>query len=575
MVDGNRRAPRLALALVVALSVIGFSAVASARPAGHRATRDDVSDASWTASEAPVPAHAPVQDQRVWITGTSCPAAGSCVAVGYYNIPGGSLGLIDSISEGTSTLTAAPVPPHGDEGSLSGITCSSVAFCVAIGSYGSDLGLVDTLSAGTWTAIEAPLPPGTPKGSGVTLDAVTCPADGSCVLVGGANFSVPGSVLQTIPFIDTLTAGSWTSTVAPVPADAVTDSYEDGPTAVSCPAVGSCVATGTYHYDATDNVGLVDTLADGGWTAQAAPAPVSSAADQYLDLTSVACPGPGWCVAIGQFDTAGPFAEGVIETLSGGSWTVTEAPIPAGFSSEVQLLGLACPAVGSCEIVGFFTQSAGAIAEDLSGGTWTPSTVSGPNSLSAVACPAVESCVAVGGTGGGGGVLGVSTLADGAWTSAPAPVPANGGDEPTGWQPSPNFPGGALWSVSCATVDSCAALGQYSVENPTPGQNIPEALMETLGLGGVPSPVISGADQATFTVGQPSSVSLTATGPSTPVFSEKGKLPKGLHFKTAGGAATITGKPSKKAGKYSLVITATSGSSNERVGQPFLVTVDS
>jgi hypothetical protein len=575
MVDGNGRTRRLALTLVVGLSVIGFSTVASARPAVHRATPDDVSDGTWTASQAPVPAHAPVEDQRVWITGTACPAAGSCVAVGYYNIPGGSLGLIDTISDGTSTLTAAPVPPHSGQGSLTGITCSSVAFCVAIGSYGSDLGLVDTLSDGTWTATEAPLPPGTPKGSGVTLSAVTCPADGSCVLVGGANFTVDGSPLQTIPFIDTLTDGSWTSTNAPVPANAVTDFYEDGPTAVSCPAVGSCVATGTYHYDTTDNVGLVDTLADGGWTAQAAPAPLSSAADQNLNLTSVACPGPGWCVAIGQFDTAGPFAEGVIETLSGGSWAVTEAPIPEGVSTEVQLLGLACPAVGSCEIVGSFAQSGGAIAEDLSGGTWTPSTVSGPNSLSAVACPAVESCLAVGGTNGGGSVPVVATLADGDWTSAAAPVPANGGDEPALGGHNPNFPGGTLWSVSCATIDSCAALGQYSVQNPTPGQNIPEALIETLGLGGVPSPLISGADQATFTAGQPTSVSLTATGPSTPVFSEKGKLPKGLRFKTAGGSATITGKPSNKAGRYPLVITATSAGSNERVAQPFLVTVDS
>jgi hypothetical protein len=230
--------------------------------------------------------------------------------------------------------------------------------------------------------------------------------------------------------------------------------------------------------------------------------------------------------------------------------------------------------VGSCEIVGFFTQAAGAIAEDLSGGTWTPSPVSGPNALSAVTCAAVESCVAVGGTGGGGGVPVVSTLAGGAWTSAPAPVPANGGDEPTGWEPNPNVPGGELWSVRCATVDSGAALGQYGIPSPTPGPSIPEALTETRGLGGVPSPVMSGPDQATVTVGQATSVALTATGPSTPVVSEKGTLPKGLHCKTAAGSATNTGKPSKKAGRYPFVITAPSAGGNERVPRPFLA-VDS
>jgi hypothetical protein len=68
---------------------------------------------------------------------------------------------------------------------------------------------------------------------------------------------------------------------------------------------------------------------------------------------------------------------------------------------------------------------------------------------------------------------------------------------------------------------------------------------------------------------------VSASGPSAPVLSEKGKLPKGLHFVKGVSSATIAGKPSKKTGTYPVLITATSSSSNERVDQPLLITVTS
>jgi hypothetical protein len=559
----------VALAVVVNAPLLGMTTTAGAKPGLHRSIRSDVVDDTWTASEAPVPANAWAQDQRVYITGTACPGPGSCIAVGYYNTQNGSLGLIDTISDGTSTLTEAPVPPRGHGGSLTGITCSSVAFCVAIGNYGDDLGLIDTLSDGTWTATAAPLPPDVPGGSGVPLSAVTCPADGSCVVIGEANFYNPD--LETVPFIDTLSSGKWTATDAPLPANAVADYEYNGPTSVSCPAAGSCVAVGTYNYDTSDRAGLIDTLSDGTWTAQEAPAPPSTAADQYINIDSVACPALGWCEAIAESFTGGDEQDGLIESLSGGSWTEVQAPTPAyAPSNTADLAALACPAVGSCEIVGAMVagvedESGSTLAEDLSGGTWTPTSPSdgGGGSL---ACPAVGSCVNVFGNT-------VSTLSDGVWTSAPVPVPANAGVEP--YPNDSQWPDASVWSVSCATIDTCAAQGQYSVPEPgMPGFDEPETLIETLGLGDAQTPVISSTDDAAFTVGQSSSFTVTAAGPSTPALTEKGKLPKGLRFASGPGTATITGAPSKKTGNYSLIITATATSTNERIGQRFLVTVN-
>jgi hypothetical protein len=557
----------------MSVPVVGTSTLASARPAHHqRSIRNDDDDSTWTTSEAPVPANALAQDQRVYITATACPGPGSCIAVGYYDTADSNLGLIDTMADGTSTLIEAPLPPHVQSGTLSGITCSSVDFCVAIGTYGDDLGLIDTMVDGTWTATEAPLPPGLPaSGVGETPNAVTCPADGSCVIVGWAAFLSQGpDYEQSIPFIDTLSDGTWTSIDAPVPANAVADFYEDGLTSVSCAAVGSCVAVGMYHYDFNDNIGLIDTLSDGTWTAQAAPAPPSTTEYQWMDLDSVACPAAGSCVAIGGYatpvDVTGTTEAGVIETLSGGSWSDIQAPIPASSTpSFATLTGLACPALGSCEIDGDVTDGhddggGSPLFEDLSGGTWTPSSpsglVGGP-----LACPAVESCVSVGADV-------VSTLSDGVWTATTLALPANAELDSTGYTLT------ALQAVSCATVTTCAAVGDYQIVAPLYVPDV-ESLIATLGLGGVPAPVISSADQATFAVGRSSSFTITASGPQAPVLSEKGKLPKGLHFEEGQGTATITGKPSKKTGIYLLTITATSTSTNERISQPFGLTVAS
>jgi hypothetical protein len=571
----GRRKPRarlLALAVVMSVPVVGISTLASAKPAHHRSITNDVDDGTWTPSEAPVPANALSDDQRVYITGTACPGPGSCIAVGYYDTADATLGLIDTISDGTSTLIEAPLPPDSHTGDLSGITFSSVDFCVAVGNYGDDRGLIETMENGTWTATVTPVPSDVPRGVyGVTVDAVTCPADGSCVMVGLAAFQGEGpDYEQGIPFIDTLSDGTWTSIDAPLPANALVDFYEDGPTSVSCGAVGSCAAVGMYHYADYDTTGLIDTLSDGTWTAQAAPAPPSTVENQWMNVNAVSCPGAGSCVAIAEYSV--PVGEidtteaGVILTLSGGSWSEIQPPIPAGVTPGfAQLSSVACPAAGSCEIEGAVVDGhddggGSSLFEDLSGGTWTPSSPSlagGP-----LDCPAVESCVSVGANV-------VSTLSDGVWTSTTVPLPANAQQDTSGSTYA------NLESVSCATITSCAAIGDYRIVAPPGAPDDEESLIETLGLGGVPAPVISSADQATFAAGQSNSFTITASGPQAPVLSEKGKLPKGLHFEEGQGTATITGKPSKKTGIYLLTITAKSTSANERISQPFGLTVAS
>jgi hypothetical protein len=578
----------LALTALLTVSLVGVTgSVASAkRTVQHsvrNATRSDPDDSTWTATQAPVPVNARAGEQRVYLNATSCPAEGTCVAVGYYNdASDAGVGLIDTITNGTSTYLEAPEPPHGHSADLSGVTCSSIGSCVAVGDYGLDLGLIETLSNGHWTAMAAPLPSDVPDDAGISMNAVTCPADGACVIVGEAEF-LTSSVSQDIGFIDTLSDGHWTSIDAPLPADAVSGFTSVGPTAVSCPDVGSCVATGRYVNSAAGTtIGLIDTLASGSWTAQAAPELPTSGDNENVYLNAVDCPAAGSCVAIGATSTGSTVGPGVIEALAGGTWTATAAPVPDDGTTVAHLQGLACPAVGSCEIVGY--DDNGAVSEDQDGATWTPTEASKTGSvLNAVSCPSVGACVAVGDVivGEAGYAPIVATLSSGAWSWTTEPVPANAGIEPPVFGQDPNlaFLGGPLQELSCASLTSCAALGVYSIPpsglpNASP-QSTQESLIETLGFGAVLAPAFSSAQQATFKVGQAGSFSITAGGPTAVSIAEKGKLPKGLHFQKGSGTATIEGKPSKKPGNYSLVVTGISKSTNERVDQTLVVTVTS
>jgi hypothetical protein len=89
-----------------------------------------------------------------------------------------------------------------------------------------------------------------------------------------------------------------------------------------------------------------------------------------------------------------------------------------------------------------------------------------------------------------------------------------------------------------------------------------------------PWPAIPSANNATFTVGTVSSLTITTTGDSTIQFTETGALPTGITFADNGnGTATLAGTPAPGAGgTYAIVITAGNGVSHD-ASQAFTLTV--
>lgn len=245
----------------------------------HAAYVDTLSDGTWTAASVPLPADAaPEQGTATAVTylaAVSCTGTGACVASGQYrDASGGTRPFTVTLAGGTWTAAAAPLP--GDAaatGQLAGlwaVSCPAQGTCVGGGHYlnrgGQPRYLIDRLSAGTWTASAAPLPAGAAadqkwsQNQATVIGGLGCASASFCVATAGY---VTGDN-EIVPVIETLSGGSWAAAMAPLPADAAVASGQ-GDSAylmlATCPAPGSCLTVGSYP--ATDGTvaGLVETAA--------------------------------------------------------------------------------------------------------------------------------------------------------------------------------------------------------------------------------------------------------------------------------------------------------------------------
>ena len=280
--------------------------------------------------------------------------------------------------------------------------------------------------AGVWTPVTLPSPSGSTQS--YQLSGVACPSPATCVATG---YYGPQGAVRNLA--DTLANGAWTPAEPPPPALGLANP-NPGLDAVSCPEAGTCVAAGLYDGQNSTTHGLVETLSNGAWVAVEPPAPPGAAADFDAGLYGVACTAPGACVAVGGYGDQHGIAEAMTETLAKGTWTPSEAPTPggpAGVNDNAALIRVSCPAPGNCVAVGYYGQGSGLI-ETLSGGTWTPATAPLPagqagmtSDLDGVSCSAPGNCVAVGTyTGQDKAEHGlIETLTGGTWTAATAPLP--------------------------------------------------------------------------------------------------------------------------------------------------------
>ena len=381
-------------------------------------------DGTWTTQEAPLPSNA-TDNTTARLTSVSCPAVGSCVAVGFYSDTTGGFSqhaLVETLSGGSWSPQDAPVPSDGLTASpydalLQSVDCTTVQACVAIGSYkgtGGQRGLIDTESGGTWSALVAPQPTAADADQQVSVSDVACPALGPCAATG--SYEAGSMEFPTAePFLlQQSAAGSWSAEDAPLPEGSNTgDTVSNQVSGVSC-AAAVCEAVGQVEMATNQDVGLLEQLSNGSWTPSAAPLP-SNTGTGGAGLNAVSCTFDGICTAVGSYNNAVNGGLPLIDTVHGATVTATEGPQPTdtatGSGSAGTLNAVSCLSGTDCAAVGYYRNSTNsgmdaALTLTLTGGTWSAPTIALPagagtgssasSILSSVSCTTRGTCETVG-----------------------------------------------------------------------------------------------------------------------------------------------------------------------------------
>lgn len=338
-----------------------------------------------------------------------------------------------------NTVATPPLP----NGALNAISCPSATSCVAVGSYQSRTGglrpLIETLSAGKWSVSSSPSPA---NAAYAELYGVSCASATACVAVGFASDDVHET---NTPIVETLHGGIWSLTTAKTPVGGDFPYFNS----VSCTSATFCVAAGGYSASSGDKA-LLETLTGGTWKVVRAPAPVGASS---ASLNGVSCTSATACVAVGSANQSGSNRL-MVDVLSGTTWSLQHVSLPTGATSST-LTSVSCTSATACMAVGSYNGHAGAskvLAYKVSGTTWTLSATKNPVADSAmfsgVSCASATSCAAVGSlqTGGISKVV-AEVLSAGTWTISSIQKPVGTG-------------GNGLAGVSCSSPSSCVAAGQ-------------------------------------------------------------------------------------------------------------------
>lgn len=347
---------------------------------------------AWTVQRTPVLATAPPSE----LTGISCVTHSFCVAVGSTDERGQPLaerwnGRVWTVDRGLSAIGAK---------SLVGVACRVVNFCMAVGNE-LPSGVFARPFAALWNGRswrkEEP-PVGLSGEQEAALLGVSCSSRTTCVSVG-----VIKGTGSFVPLVEDWNGSTWTPELGPNPTG-------DGTlVSVACTSAKACMATGSAgRTDSTSFTPLAARWDGSTWTAESVPPAMPGELTESFD--SVSCSSLSSCTAVGDGQvsanpTVSPFETplfGLVAHWNGAAWT--DVTLPAKLELNNPLSSVSC--LGSyCAVVG--------AGEDPllqgRGGTWTALATPPVRSeipgyghgyqLYGVACVAPTECFAVGHTG--------------------------------------------------------------------------------------------------------------------------------------------------------------------------------
>jgi photosystem II stability/assembly factor-like uncharacterized protein len=322
----------------------------------------------------------------------ACTSDSNCVQVG-------DEGRIRTTSNGGNSWTQVSGP---FKKTLLAVTCPSSSICYAAGDNGTIIKSSD--GGNTWSLL--------PSGIGNTVYALSCPTTTTCYAA------------DYFGLLDETTDGgaTWTNS-------AKSDIYNSGTglaESLSCPNSTTCYMVGmdlngvSAPIDVTTNSGAT-------WTPETSGVAGNLNAIQCFSATN--------CIAVANGGT-------IIETTDGATWSAMTS------NTTASLVGLSCTDANDC-----YASGTGGTVDVLSGGTWTPATVSAAagNLLSGISCADTTDCVATGAES-----MTIATTDGSTWTQQlGGGVPASG-------------TGQAVFAMACPSANECLAVTNTASGNATP-----------------------------------------------------------------------------------------------------------
>jgi len=264
-------------------------AVGSAYTGGHEnAIAETYADGSWTQQNLPAS-----ESTMNWLEGVSCISKDEYIAVGgagpARNVEEQPYAVIGK--DGVFTKLALPQPPNTVVASLRAISCTSTAFCMAVGTDWKSGGEIRpwtaTWNGSVWALKQTTRVEDSGENEVGTLSGVSCTSPTFCVAVGRHHWR---------QIIEEWNGTSWSLMTSPALVDAASGALRS----VSCVAPTDCKATGYGYSEVAEanepSVALVETWNGTAWAEE-----VTTRENErvFSELDSVSCVNIQTCVTAG------------------------------------------------------------------------------------------------------------------------------------------------------------------------------------------------------------------------------------------------------------------------------------
>jgi hypothetical protein len=283
-----------------------------------------------------------------------CVAVGGSHSVGWPVLTSGFSGegraLVEVWDGGSWSIVRTPAGTRARSG-LSGVSCISTSFCVAVGSTDRDA-MVEIWNGRAWKLARTPFV----ARQGSPLFGISCAGRNSCMAVGEYNANPrPG------PPEGEVLAERWNGRRWSVESPPVLHLYAPALRGVSCPSRTECIAVGPVGTSpgATSPIPLVEHWRVGRWQRVTAGLP------RYGSLMDISCVAADRCIAVGRLDSGHWLDDRdrtapLILSWDGSRWAREATPPVPSFKTESGnpdplsplLFGSSCPPQGGCTAVG-------------------------------------------------------------------------------------------------------------------------------------------------------------------------------------------------------------------------------